>query len=279
MNKIIIFLVLLANIQAVNALEIMPDDRLYPLDRAIENIQLKILLTSEAKAKKNFELAEERLQEIQAMVIENKIETAQRVQEIHDTHMAGIEDSMENMDQDDIAGIKERLQAHEQQIIGLTEIINREKISINARNNIEAIISEMSTRTGMASSEAQSEINEQIGLAKGWLTDDKIDELLENINSWDFVKPHIEENEGETAVVRIQEDGKDSQTFGFRVLEGTLVRCDCFSTDEYTIDKEDVKEIVDAVDRQSVTRLTKIAIDKYGVTRDQIEEAVYRRGE
>jgi hypothetical protein len=274
MKNLIIILILLASIQSVNAIEIMPDNKLYPLDTAIERLQLLISITPESDANLNLEFAEERLQEIQTMITENKIGDIESAQENHDANLASLEENMENMDSEDITGLQERLQEHERQIIQLTEAINKEEISVEAKDNMERVISEMSTRTGIASTEAQNEIEEKIALEKGWITDEKLDELLANVNSWGRVQSNIGDYEGGTAKVRLQEDGADTQVFSFKVSEGTIIRCDCDSSNVVKIDINDVQEIVAAIDDKRPTRLMDIAVAKYGVTKEQIEEVL-----
>lgn len=261
MKKLIIILVLLSSIQSVNAFEIMPDDPLYFLDRAVEKIQLSLALTSSKNAQLNIQFDQERIQEAEVMIAENKVEEFKEVVQLHKIHLATLETNMETIAADDITIIKGQLEDIEQQVIDLSDSINGAQLSIEDNAALDRGISDMSTRVSQASTEAQAEIEEQEKLATGWVTDEKIDELLENINSWDRALTLINANEGQTATVRIQDDGADTQVFNFKVLEGRLIRCDCASDTIIIIDKENILDVTSDIDSHNWLSLSTRAVD------------------
>jgi hypothetical protein len=266
MKKIIIIFIMLISIGTVHAEEVMPDDNLYFLDRAIEKIQLWASFTPEKDAQLNLQFANERLEEVRTMIRENKPAQIQEAKIIHESHLAAIEESMEDMDVEDIRPIQTQLREHEEGIIELMDETDDK--------DIEEIISEMSTQTGLTSTEAKNEIEEKEWLDKGWITDEKLKELLDNVNSWDRVQTVIKDYEGETIIVRIQEDRADTQVFNFKVQSGSIIRCDCDSSNIIKINKDDIDNIVAAIDDRSQIRLVEMAIKNYGVTREQIRESI-----
>ena len=77
-----------------------PDSGLYGLDRAMERLRLAFTMRKAEKAKLKLKYAEERLAEVEDMIVKNLTEEAEEAQEFHDEELNETEELVEEIETD-----------------------------------------------------------------------------------------------------------------------------------------------------------------------------------
>ena len=85
---------------------ITPDNFLYGLDVAIDNLRLALTFGDLEKARLSLEIAEERLLEVKAMIEQNKLPEAQAAQAEHDNNLAVTETAVEQITRENAEDMK-----------------------------------------------------------------------------------------------------------------------------------------------------------------------------
>ena len=135
---------------------ITPDNPLYFLDVAIDQIRLNIASTDSEKAKIGMEIAEERLVEVKAMINQNRINDADKAQTEHDNMMKDITGRLSSNEDDDTlektekelestVEIEKRIELHKLNITEVKEkvkmrlLLNKDRLSDNENANLEKV--------------------------------------------------------------------------------------------------------------------------------------------
>src|SRR3990167_9980156 len=133
---------------------ITPDNPIYFLDVAIDQLRLNIASTDSEKARIGMEIAEERLIEVKAMINQNKISDVEKAQKEHDNIMKDITGRLASNEDDDTLEktekelestieIEKRLELHKIKIDDVKEkvklrlLLNRDRLSDNENANLE----------------------------------------------------------------------------------------------------------------------------------------------
>lgn len=139
---------------------ITPDSFLYGLDVALDKINLLLTFDQAGKSKKGLDIARERLLEVRAMALENKITAMERAAKEHDSALVQVESSVKELERDDTTSeleeeieIERRLIEHKKRV----EDVNGEiKVKIKVKGVItpeqqelvDSILSSMENKTG-----------------------------------------------------------------------------------------------------------------------------------
>ena len=114
-----------------------PDNILYPFDVFFDNVGVAITLNEEAKINKQFEVAEERLAEAQAMIQANKTEMAEEALENHNALMEQVRARINTTNGANETlklqlQIEERLRIHEGKIVDVASDLDPEDQGVMA---------------------------------------------------------------------------------------------------------------------------------------------------
>lgn len=108
-----------------------PDSAFYFLDTALDKIKLNLARDPAKKAVKGLEIAEERLQEVQAMAMLKKIEAMGKAEQEHSEVMFEVENAVEEIESKDLGEeleseleIEEKLEEHKGEVEKLTTVIH-----------------------------------------------------------------------------------------------------------------------------------------------------------
>ena len=141
-----------------DSIGITPDNPIYFLDVAIDQIRLSMASTDSEKAKIGMEIAEERLLEVKAMINQNKIDDAEKAQKEHDNAMKDITGRLASNEDDNTlektekelestVEIEKRLEQHKLKIEDVKEkvklrlLLNKDRLSDNENANLEKVTS------------------------------------------------------------------------------------------------------------------------------------------
>lgn len=133
---------------------VTPDNPIYFLDVAIDQIRLGIASTDSEKAKIGMEIAEERLLEVKAMINQNNVDGVEKAQKEHDDIMKDITGRLASNEDDDTleetekelestVEIEKRLEQHKLKIEDVKEkvklrlLLNKDRLSDNENANLE----------------------------------------------------------------------------------------------------------------------------------------------
>lgn len=116
---------------------IMPDNFFYPFDVFFDKVRVALTFNEEAKINKQFEVAEERLSEAQAMMQINKTEESQEALENHNALMEQVRARINTTDGVNETlkfqlQIEERLRVHEGKIVGVASDLEPEDQDVMA---------------------------------------------------------------------------------------------------------------------------------------------------
>jgi hypothetical protein len=139
---------------------ITPDSFLYGLDVALDRINLLLTFDQAEKSRKGLDIARERLLEIREMALENKVAAMERAASEHDSVLAQVESSVQELERDDASSeleevieIERELLEHQKRVENVEGEI-RVKIKVvggitpEQRDLVDSILSGMENRTG-----------------------------------------------------------------------------------------------------------------------------------
>ncbi|MCH7567952.1 MAG: hypothetical protein IIA87_00890 [Nanoarchaeota archaeon] len=248
LSSLLIFVTLsfvIAQDQAVSAEEeiqagVTPDNPLWGIDRALENINLALTFDKSAKAEKGLKHALERLLEVKAMIEEEKIPDAEKAELAHKEKLTRVR-----------AGIQELEEDNEK---NLEEVVDLE----NALDDQEAELDEIRSRI-------------RIKIEGITLTEEQIARLLAFINSLDEnierVRIDIENKEERTKVRIEQRTGRSrieiEDGLG-RLREERKVKAKIF--DDFSRVKVELKFTIRATSKDEVI---KEIIERFALTKEE----------
>jgi len=188
-----------------------PDSFLYGLDTAIDNIRYLLTFDSGSKARVGLEIARERLLEVREMVVENKVNAAQKAQNEHVKTLEKVKTSITALSRDNSTEeleqeieLERELEEHEEEI----ETISGElKIKIEIKGGItpeqqaliDSVLNLMQNKTGEVKikienkkGETKIKIKAETGKAEEEI-EDEIKELEERAGLSDIKQKKAEE--------------------------------------------------------------------------------------
>ncbi len=139
---------------------VTPDNFLYGLDVAIDQLRLLLTFDNTAKAKLGLEIAGERLLEVREMVVQNKIEAATRAQQEHlntldvtKSSAAAIAKANATEEAVDVVEVEKQIEEHEDEVRQVgnelrVKIEIRGAIGEEQRKLIDSTLSQMENKTG-----------------------------------------------------------------------------------------------------------------------------------
>lgn len=178
MNKLInlVLILFLSSLIVVNAQEnvtdtdpgITPDNFLWGLDKAIDQISLLLTTSPDAKASKGLEIAQERLAEIKLRVEENKIEAAQKAEEDHNSLLNVVKESVSNINETNssntikkIIKIEKELENQENEIERVNDKIKiKGTLTAEQKNLLQAFLNSLDNSTQQVKLEINEKKNE-----------------------------------------------------------------------------------------------------------------------
>ncbi|MFQ5815279.1 MAG: DUF5667 domain-containing protein [Candidatus Hydrothermarchaeaceae archaeon] len=173
---------------------ITPDSFLYGLDVVLDKVNLLLTFDQAEKSKKGLEIAEERLLEVRAMALENKVTAMERAANEHDSVLVQVESSIQDLERDNTTS-------------ELEEEIEIERKLIEHKNRVEDV---------------QGEIKVKIKV-KGVITPEQqelVDSILSSMeNKTGKVEIKINNKKGETKIKIKVETGKSDEE-----IEGEVKR-------------------------------------------------------
>lgn len=185
---------------------IAPDNFLYGLDVAIDQISLLLTFDAGEKAKKSLEIARERLAEVKAMAEQNKLQAMQTAQNEHANMLNSAKNSVGTLSRtnsteelENEIEIEKELEEHEAEI---ETVSNELKVKIEIKGGItpeqralvDSILNNLANKTG----EVKIEINNKKG-------ETKIKIKTETGKSDDDVDEEEDEIEGKTGLTDIKQ--------------------------------------------------------------------------
>src|SRR3989338_7741561 len=119
---------------------VTPDSFLWGLDKALDNLNLLLTFDKGEKARKGIEIARERLQEVKAMVGENKLEAAEKAKEAEVKILSKVKEIISNIEEENSTKqieqeieIEREIEEHEDEV---EEAISSLKIKIEVKGTL-----------------------------------------------------------------------------------------------------------------------------------------------
>lgn len=139
---------------------ITPDNMLYPVDVFLDNVGVAFAFGNEAKINKQFENAEERLAEAQAMMEGNNTEAAEDALRIHNTIMEQVRSRVNQSDNATESlklqlQVEEKLRIHEGQILEVATTIDTEQRDLMGNTLAQVGMMDDEVKAGKNISKAQ----------------------------------------------------------------------------------------------------------------------------
>lgn len=140
----------------------LPDSKMYGLKIAMEKVNLAFTFDKAKKAEKRLVQAQKRLQEVELMVEQNKLEAAEKAQKNYQKLLQKLE-KIETTDPEKAAKLQERIEAHEQKLEQVKAKIQK-KIATKQENKaqLEEIIGKMTEESALAREQAIESIAKNI---------------------------------------------------------------------------------------------------------------------
>jgi hypothetical protein len=201
---------------------ITPDSFLYGLDVALDKINLLLTFDQTEKSKKGLEIAQERLLEVRAMALENKISAMERAANEHDNTLAQVESSVQELEKgntttelEEEIEIERKLIEHRKRVENVQgelkiKIAVKGGITPEQRELVDSILSNMENKTGKVEIEIDNKKGEtkiKIKTETG-KSDDEIEEEVERLEEAKGVtglKRERAEDRIEDAIEKIEE--------------------------------------------------------------------------
>ena len=169
MKKLISILIILLLTPVAMAQEVtqdnvgtLPDSPMYGFKIAMEKINLALTFNKATKAEKRLLQAQRRLQEVQIMVEQNKLEAAEKAQKNHAKLLEKIQE-LEITDPEKAAKLQEKLEAHEQKLEQVkVKIQERIKTKQENKEQLEEMIGKMVEESSLAREQAIQSITKNI---------------------------------------------------------------------------------------------------------------------
>ncbi len=220
---IIVLLVLpFVNAQAEDP-GVTPDNFLWGLDKALDNIALLLTFDKGEKARKGLEIARERLLEVRAMIEENKLEAAEKAKNEHGKTLVKVKDNVKGI---------EKAKALEE----IENIIEIEKELVEHDENVEKTFEELKIKI-----EVKGQITQQ--------QRDLINSILEGLKGQTGeVEIEIENKKDKTKIKIKQETGKSDEEIedeieGIEKKQGLLEKRKERADEQIKDSKEDLNDL------------------------------------
>lgn len=141
---------------------ITPDSSFYGLKLGWEKVRLAFTFNQERKAEKELALADKRLLEIKRMAEKGNVKAALKAQKSHDALVERAKARLSSIQEDTkeaqvrntaekIIGLQRAIQAHENRIEVLKDVLAEQNLSDDARESIESAVERMENRTEVMS--------------------------------------------------------------------------------------------------------------------------------
>lgn len=157
--------------QAENETGITPDSFLYGLDVALDKISLLLTFDQATKSMKGLEIARERLSEVRAMALENKLQAMERAKAEHDDALTRVESSLNALERgnsttelEDEVKIEKRLIEHGKKVKDIegeikVKIAVKGGVTPEQRRQVDSILSGLENKTGKVEIEIENKKN------------------------------------------------------------------------------------------------------------------------
>ncbi len=134
---------------------INPDSLLWGIDVAIDNLSLLLTFNNTEKATKGLEIAKERLMETKEMILQQRLELAEKAQAEHNRTIIKVKTAVKNSEEKIGISIKieEKLEEHENDVLSVERELDikirlKGTFGLDSRELVDSILSKLGNSTG-----------------------------------------------------------------------------------------------------------------------------------